>query len=89
MSLRDEIENIINVLSSPLSEEDIETGWDQGLRKKWKDWYENLHENLIKIEPMIPSMSAARAMDFDGVGRTSISHMAARIDNRINRGERY
>ena len=89
MSLRDEINNIIDVLSSPDSEGDMDNGWNQRLRRKWMDWYKDLDEKITEGAGLPHPMSAARAMDFDGVGDTAISHMAARIDNRINRGERY
>lgn len=89
MNLREEIKNIIDVLSSPHSEGDMDSGWNQRLRKKWVDWYRDLDDKIANGATLPHPMSAARAMDFDGVGDTAISHMAARIDNRINRGERY
>jgi hypothetical protein len=89
MNLKEEIKNIIDVLSSPDSEGDMENGWNQRLRRKWTDRYEDLDKKIIEGGRLPQPMSAARAMDFDGVGDTVISHMAARIDNLINRGERY
>jgi hypothetical protein len=89
MTLRDEIVNIINVLTYPDSKGGMDTSWNQRLRIKWIDWYKDLDSKIADGGTIPHPMSAARAMDFDGVGDTAISHMAARIDNRINRGERY
>jgi hypothetical protein len=88
-TLKSDIENIISELQNPSGQGNIDTGWDQGLRKKWKDWYEDLDRKIMNGEELPSPLLAARAMDFDGVGRTDISSIAARIDNRINRGERY
>jgi hypothetical protein len=89
MSLKENIDYILEVLRNHLSEEGMETGWNQAIRKKWIDWYEELDRKLANGDDLPSPMLAMRAMDFDGVGNTAISHIAARIDNRINKGERY
>jgi hypothetical protein len=89
MTLRDEIRYIIGVLDTPSSNEDMGNGWDQELRKKWKDWFEELDKKIINGDELPYPLSIARAMDFDGVGRTKISNIAAGISNRLNGGERY
>lgn len=88
-TLRDEVTAIIERLSNPPSETEIDEGWDADLKAKWRDWFTRLDRQLASGQAPEGYVGTARAMDFDGVGHTKLSNLAARIDNRLNGGERY
>lgn len=88
-ALRDEVAALIHVLSEPPSDAEMREGWDADLKAKWREWFTRLDEQLARGEAPEGYVGTARAMDFDGVGRTKLSNLAARVDNRLNRGERY
>jgi hypothetical protein len=89
VALRDEIAALIRRLSEPPSSLEISEGWDADLKTKWREWFTRLDEQLARGQAPEGYVGTARAMDFDGVGLTKISNLAARIDNRLNDGERY
>lgn len=89
LTLRDEIAAIIQCLSEQPSNAEINEGWDADLKTKWRDWFTRLDQQLTSGQAPEGYVGIARAMDFDGVGQTKLSNMAARIDNRLNGGERY
>jgi hypothetical protein len=94
VALQEEISELIAALRTPPSETERREGWDADLKSKWAAWFTKLDQQLADGEVPSPIrrygyMGAARAMDFDGVGRTKLSNLAGRIDQRLNKGERY
>ncbi|MDZ4055722.1 MAG: hypothetical protein U1D69_01955 [Polynucleobacter sp.] len=92
--LREEVLGLISRLSEPLSGAEEREGWDIELKQKWYAFFLSLDNQLAAgMEPSVIDsrgyISTARAMDFDGVSRTELCTLAARIDVRINRGDRY
>lgn len=92
--LREEVVGLISRLGEPLSEAEEHEGWDIELKQKWRAFFISLDSQLVDgKEPSVMGrsgrISIARAMDFDGVGRTELCTLAARIDVRLNAGDRY
>jgi hypothetical protein len=50
------------------------------LKTKWRDWFTRLDEQLASGQAPETYVGTARAMDFDGMGPTKLSNLAARID---------
>lgn len=87
-TLEQDVLEILELLGAPVTAAEAQQGWDAERKSKWHDWFSDLHRKL-RSGDRPEYISAARGMDFDGVGDSSIATLAARISNRVNSGEGY
>lgn len=87
--LRDEMRDILARLDGPVSAGEVEEGWTDQLKMKWRGWYDEMDRQLERGAPPDQKLPAARAMELDGVGQTAISELARGISRRLANGERY
>lgn len=83
------IERIIDDLCKPATEDEHSQGWNAALKTRWRDWFVELDRQIAAGNDIPPGWGIARAMDFDGVGRTPISLRASKIGRLLDQGIRY
>lgn len=88
-TLRDEVATMIERLGSPLTDEEVRSGWSSDKKRTWLDRFNKLDRQLASGQAPERHTSLARAMDFDGIGNGNLSDLAARISNRLSDGETY
>lgn len=86
--LKNDVSEILQQLQEPITNLEASEGWTLAIKSKWFEWFSELDRQLRSGRK--PNyISAARAMDFDGVGDSEIATLAAQISNRVNAGQGY
>jgi hypothetical protein len=83
----EKIEELINLLSSPLDASEIKNGWDAELQTRWKLFYQNMYEYIKTGKPLSKkpeyTSSICRALDFSGIMKGKFFDYAIDIECRL------
>jgi hypothetical protein len=83
------VESIISELGMPITDDERKQGWNAALKIRWRDWFVCLDHLIVAGSDIPAGWGIARAMDFDGVGRTPITTRASKIGRLLDQGIRY
>jgi hypothetical protein len=79
-----EIDSFITTLEMPLSQRDVESGWDDAHRLVALAWMKRIKEAL-EFNGALPKGSIVRTMDSWGVGGSDLFETACRISNHLTK----
>lgn len=78
------VENAVEALSQPLSQEERAYGWNDARRTDILKYFENLERDLKDGKP-IPFFSLVRALDGMGISEGVLFEKLCRVNNAVNR----
>jgi hypothetical protein len=79
-----EIDSFITTLEMPLSQRNVESGWDDTHRLVALVWMKRIREAL-EFNATIPRGSIVRTMDSWGVGGSDLFETACRISSQLTK----
>jgi hypothetical protein len=68
------IDDIVRDLAESTSLEEEREGWNDALKRRWRDWFLDLKSALESGRPT-PNGGILRAMDFDGIDAKQSSRL--------------
>jgi hypothetical protein len=78
---------MINLLSEPLTPDEIQGGWNDKTRLAWIPYYKELLQRVELDDYIVPlqDFHVSRMLDMSGVMSGELSELAARISNALTR----
>jgi hypothetical protein len=79
-AVKNEVDAIIEILSRPLTPEDIRMGWNDTLRQRWHDWFVRIKTKLNANVPFKrTSVNVTYGIAYAGIQEGALFDRAARV----------
>jgi hypothetical protein len=82
--VKGEVNVMVEILSRPLTSEDIRMGWNEALRQRWHDWFVQIKNKLEANAPFKRTdVNVAYGLGFSGVEQGTLATGASRVGTML------